>query len=46
MINDTAYVELGLACADICKVLERGTNGRQTDQITRPVSEAIGQLTA
>ena len=39
------YVELGLACADVCRTLDRGLNGRQADQLSWPVFEAIEQLT-
>ena len=45
MANRTDYVELGLACADVCKALERGMNGRRMDELSRSVFEAIGQLT-
>jgi hypothetical protein len=37
--------KLGLACADVCRALDRGLNGRQADQLTRSVFEAIEQLT-
>ncbi|KAF9793512.1 hypothetical protein BJ322DRAFT_1103895 [Thelephora terrestris] len=39
------YVELGLACADVCRALDRGMHGRQTDQFSLSVFEAIEQLT-
>ncbi|KAF9650091.1 hypothetical protein BDM02DRAFT_3112699 [Thelephora ganbajun] len=45
MINKVDYVELGLACADVCRALDRGMNGRQVDQISQLVFEAIEQLT-
>ena len=45
MLNKTDYVELGLACADVCKALDRGMNGRRIDELSRSVFEAIGQLT-
>ena len=45
MANKTDYVELGLACADVCKALDRGTNGRRLDELSRSVREAIAQLT-
>ena len=45
MTNRTDYVELGLACADVCKALERGMNGRRMDELSQSVFEAIGQLT-
>ena len=43
-INRKGYVELGLACADVCKTLDRGLNHRQVDRLSRPVLEAIEQL--
>ena len=45
MTHRTDYVELGLACADVCKALERGMNGRRMDELSQSVFEAIGQLT-
>ena len=45
MANKTDYVELGLACADVCKALDRGMKGRRVDELTGLVFEAIGQLT-
>ena len=44
-MNKTDYIELGLACADVCKSLDRGMNGRRMDEIGRSVADAIGQLT-
>ena len=45
MINETDYVDLGLACADVCKVLDRGMRGRRMDELGQSVLEAIEQLT-
>ena len=45
MINKTDYVELGLACADVCRALDRGVNGRRLDELSQSVFEAIEQLT-
>ena len=45
MINKTDYVELGLACADVCRALARGMSGRRVDELSQPVFDAIGQLT-
>ena len=44
MVNEN-YVELGLACADACKFLDRRMNGRQLDELSQSVSEAIQRLT-
>ena len=45
MANKTDYVELGLACADVCRALNRGMNGRRLDELSQSVFDAIGQLT-
>ena len=45
MANKTEYVELGMACADVCTALERGMNGKRLDELSQPVREAISQLT-
>ena len=45
MVNKTDYVDLGLACADVCRALDRGMNGRPVDRISQSVLEAIAQLT-
>ena len=45
MINETDYVDLGLACADVCSALDRGISGRQVGELSQPVFEAMGQLT-
>ena len=45
MINETDYVDLGLACADICTALGRGMDGKKPDDLSQSVSEAVGQLT-
>ena len=45
MANKSDYVELGLVCADVCKALERGMNGKKLDDLGQSVREAIEQLT-
>ena len=45
MVNEADYVELGLACADVCRALDRGVNGKRLDDLSQSVFEAIGQLT-
>ena len=45
MINKTDYIELGLACADVCTALARGLDGKSLDELNGSVSEAIKQLT-
>ena len=46
MANELDYVELGLTCANVCGALNRGMNGRQLEDLSQPVCEAIEQLTA
>ena len=45
MANKTDYVELGLACADVCGALHRGMNGKKLDDLSQSVCEAIARLT-
>ena len=45
-MNDMDYVNLGLACADVCGALDRGMNGREADEFNQSVFEAIAQLKA
>ena len=45
MINQMDYVELGLACADVCTVLDRGLKGKRLNDLNDSVCEAIKQLT-
>ena len=46
MANKTDYVDLGLACADVCGALDRGLNGKKLDDLSQSVREAIAQLKA
>jgi hypothetical protein len=45
MINEQDCVDLGLSCADVCKVLNRGLKGRRLDELSQSVLEAIQELT-
>ena len=45
MANKADYVELGIACTNVCQALDRGMNGRELDDLSQPVREAIVQLT-
>lgn len=45
MANKQDYVDIGLVCADVCKALDRGLDGRQSEELSRSVLEAINQLT-
>ena len=43
--NKQDYVDIGLACADVCKALERGMGGKKLDDVSQSVRDAINQLT-
>ena len=45
MANELDFVELGLSCADICKAIDRGMNGRRLDGFSQSMRDAIDQLT-
>ena len=45
MVNYADYVDLGLACADVCTALDRGLDGRRLKDLNNSVCEAIKQLT-
>ena len=44
MISEEGYVGLGLNCADICQALDRGTNGKNLEDLSQSVREAINRL--
>ena len=44
MLNELEYVELGLFCADICRALERGLDGKKLGDLSQSVCDAINQL--
>ena len=43
--NGLDLIELGLYCADICRALDRGLNGKELSDLSQSVCEAINQLT-
>ncbi|KAF9783536.1 hypothetical protein BJ322DRAFT_1212238 [Thelephora terrestris] len=45
LANQQDFVDLGRACADVCKILDRGLKGRQLGDLSSSVLEAIGELT-
>jgi len=45
MISKADYVELGLTCAGVCETLTRRMDGRQADQLSQSVLEAIEEFT-
>ena len=44
MANKSDYVDLGLACANVCKALHRGMDGRELEDLGQSVRSAIEQL--
>ena len=45
MVNELDFVEVGLFCADICKALDRGINGKKLNDLSQSVCDAINQFT-
>jgi len=43
-VNEPDYAELGLSCADICRVLDQGTNGKKPGELSQSVHGATDQL--
>ena len=43
MISKVDYVELGLTCADVCKVLNQ--DKRRADKLSQSILKAIEKLT-
>ena len=44
MSNQVDYVELGMACANVCTALDRGLSGKKLSDLNNSVREAINQL--
>jgi hypothetical protein len=44
--DERDYVDIGQSCVDICKALERGLQGRRSDELSPSMLEAIERLTA
>ena len=44
-VNRVDYVELALACADVCTALDRGLSGKRSKDLNTFVCEAIKKLT-
>ena len=45
MINADDYVELGLACGNVCTALDRGLKEKESSELSGSLVEAISQLT-
>jgi hypothetical protein len=46
MANKQDFVELGKSCGRVCQALDRGLNGKQSEELSRSVLEAIEELTS
>lgn len=44
MINEQDFVDLAKDCSYICNILNAGTRGRNVDNLSPPVREAIEDL--
>ena len=44
MANKEGFVDLGISCAEIYKALKRGMDGRELDELSESVREAIEEL--
>ena len=44
MVKEMDYVELGLACAEVCTALHRGLGEKRLSELNSFVYEAIRQL--
>ena len=44
MIDEAGFVELGLACAEICQSVDRGMKGGGVYQPGVPILEAVEKL--
>ena len=45
MVKKAEYVELGLACADVCDAINQRVDRRQTDELGQSVLGVIEKLT-
>ena len=43
--NKEGYVSLGVCCGEVCQALGRGLKGRELDELSESVLQAIEQLT-
>ena len=46
MGNKDDYVDLGLSCAKVCRVLNQGLEEMESDELSETVVDAIDQLKA
>ena len=46
MGNKDDYVDLGLSCAEVCRVLDQGLEEMESDELSKTVVDAIDRLKA
>ena len=46
MGNKEDYIDLGLSCAEVCKVLDQGLKEIESDELSKTVADAIDRLKA
>ena len=44
MDKEQEFIGLGLYCADVCKALDRGLNGKGSEELSKSLREAIEEL--
>ena len=44
MVYEVDYVELGSFCADVCRALDQGTNGKKPGEFSLSVYDATNEL--
>ena len=44
MINELDCTELGLSCTEVCRTLDRGTNGKKQDELSPSAYDTMNQL--
>jgi len=45
MADESEWVEIGLACAHVCRTLEQGMNGKGLGDLSQSACDVINQLT-
>ena len=46
MGNKDDYINMGLSCAEVCRVLNQGLEEMEPDEPSKTVADAIGRLEA
>jgi len=45
MVDKPKWVEIALACADVCMALDQRTREKKQDDLSQTLYKAVGQLT-